>query len=86
MLFRSGVRWGARTIDLDILCYGELVSNDPNLTLPHPRLTERAFALVPLATLAPELRLAGRSVRELAGAVDRSGVRECQETKLPEHP
>ena len=81
-----GVRWGARTIDLDILCYGELVSNDPNLTLPHPRLTERAFALVPLATLAPELRLAGRSVRELAGAVDRSGVRECQETKLPEHP
>lgn len=80
-----GVRWGARTIDLDILCYGDLVSADPKLTLPHPRLTERAFALVPLATLAPELRLSGRSVRELADAIDRRGVRECPEIKMPKH-
>lgn len=70
------VRWGPRTLDIDILCYGDLVSAEPVLTLPHPRLAERAFVLVPLATLAPELRLGGKTVRELAAAADRAGVRE----------
>jgi 2-amino-4-hydroxy-6-hydroxymethyldihydropteridine diphosphokinase len=77
-----GVRWGARTIDLDILCYGERVSDDPKVTLPHPRLTQRAFALVPLAVLAPDLRIAGRTVRELAAASDARGVRESPETRI----
>lgn len=76
------VRWGPRTLDIDILCYGDLVSAEPTLTLPHPRLTERAFVLVPLATLAPGLTIRGKTVRELAAATDRTGVRECAEIRI----
>ena len=53
---RREVRWGARTLDLDLLLYGDQVSNDSALTLPHPRLQERHFVLLPLAEIAPELR------------------------------
>ena len=57
------VRWGPRTIDVDILLYGDRVLDDPKLTVPHPRLTERAFALVPLIEVAPGWRLPdGRSL------------------------
>lgn len=52
-------RWGARIIDLDLLLYGEQIINEPGLVVPHPRLTERAFVLVPLAEVAPEMRLPG---------------------------
>ena len=51
------VRWGPRTLDLDILLYGELQLGGPYLIIPHPRLRERAFVLYPLHDLAPELRL-----------------------------
>jgi len=51
----SGTRWGPRTIDLDLLLYDELILDDARLTLPHPRMHERAFVLQPLAELAPEL-------------------------------
>jgi 2-amino-4-hydroxy-6-hydroxymethyldihydropteridine diphosphokinase len=50
-----GERWGARTLDLDILLYGELVINTPDLTVPHIGLTERAFVLYPLYEIAPQL-------------------------------
>jgi len=56
------VRWGPRTIDVDILLYGDIHMATPELTLPHPRMLERAFVLVPLAEIAPDLRVAGRSV------------------------
>ena len=46
-------RWGPRVIDLDILAYDAIVIDEPELTIPHPRLTERAFALVPLAEIDP---------------------------------
>ena len=60
------VRWGARTLDLDILLYGNLVSADPRLTLPHPRLRERPFVIYPLYALAPNLILPdGTAVRDL---------------------
>ncbi|MDX9873673.1 MAG: 2-amino-4-hydroxy-6-hydroxymethyldihydropteridine diphosphokinase [Spongiibacteraceae bacterium] len=50
-------RWGARTLDLDLLLYDQQVIDEPDLTVPHPRLTERDFVLVPLAEIAPDLRL-----------------------------
>jgi 2-amino-4-hydroxy-6-hydroxymethyldihydropteridine diphosphokinase len=53
-------RWGPRTIDLDLLLYGDAVVDEPGLTLPHPRLHERRFALEPLAELAPDTVVPGR--------------------------
>jgi 2-amino-4-hydroxy-6-hydroxymethyldihydropteridine diphosphokinase len=59
-------RWGPRTIDLDLLLYGEETVDEPGLTVPHPRLAERQFVLEPLYELAPELALPdGRAVRKL---------------------
>jgi len=57
---RDGPRYGPRTIDLDLLLYGDLVVDEPGLQVPHPRLHERAFALEPLLDLDPELELPGR--------------------------
>jgi len=54
------VRNAPRTLDLDLLLYGEETSDDPRLTLPHPRLHERAFVLAPLAEIAPQLAIPGR--------------------------
>jgi 2-amino-4-hydroxy-6-hydroxymethyldihydropteridine diphosphokinase len=66
---RDGTRWGPRTIDLDLLVYGEEVVDEPGLRVPHPRLHERRFALEPLAELDPELVVprAGRVSQLLAG-------------------
>jgi 2-amino-4-hydroxy-6-hydroxymethyldihydropteridine diphosphokinase len=56
---RDGTRWGPRTIDLDLLLYGDHELDEPGLTIPHPRLGERRFALEPLAELDPELVIPG---------------------------
>jgi 2-amino-4-hydroxy-6-hydroxymethyldihydropteridine diphosphokinase len=56
----DGERWGPRTIDLDLLVYGAETVAEPGLTVPHPRLHERRFALEPLAELEPELDIPGR--------------------------
>lgn len=60
------VRWGPRTLDVDIITYGSLTSDDPTLTLPHPRAASRAFVLQPWAWMDPGARLDGRLVSELA--------------------
>jgi 2-amino-4-hydroxy-6-hydroxymethyldihydropteridine diphosphokinase len=67
-------RWGPRTIDIDILLFGGLTIDEPGLQVPHPRMKERAFVLLPLAEIAPELEIGGTRLSELLSAVDSSGV------------
>ncbi|HEX5694691.1 MAG TPA: 2-amino-4-hydroxy-6-hydroxymethyldihydropteridine diphosphokinase [Arenimonas sp.] len=68
-------RWGPRTLDLDLLVYGDQCLRLPDLELPHPRLQERAFVLVPLAQLAPGLVVPGQGrVDALLARVDATGI------------
>jgi 2-amino-4-hydroxy-6-hydroxymethyldihydropteridine diphosphokinase len=67
-------RWGPRIIDIDLLVYDDLVLNAPELTLPHPRLFERAFVLVPLAEIVPDRMIGGRRVRDAVRQVDGRGI------------
>ncbi len=69
---RDGSRWGPRTIDLDLLLYGGEVVEEPGLSVPHPRLGERRFALEPLAELDPSLEIPGAGeVSKLLAVLDR---------------
>lgn len=71
-----GERWGPRTLDLDLLVYGRVTSDDAELSLPHPRMQERNFVLLPLAEIAPHLHVPGRgSVLRLLAAVADGGPR-----------
>ncbi len=67
-------RNGPRTADIDIIAYDGLTLDEPNLTLPHPRLFERAFVLLPLAEIAGDCVIAGRRVDEAAQIVDAGGI------------
>jgi 2-amino-4-hydroxy-6-hydroxymethyldihydropteridine diphosphokinase len=67
-------RWGPRPIDLDLLAYDDVTLREPDLTLPHPRLFERAFVLVPLAEIGPDRLIAGIRVRDALARVDASGI------------
>ncbi len=60
------MRWGPRTVDLDILLYGEQTILEPELQVPHPRMTQRAFVMVPLADLNPGLDIDGQKAQLLA--------------------
>lgn len=70
-------RWGPRTLDLDLLLFEDRVLHVPNLQIPHPHLTERAFVLVPLAEIAPDWiePISGKAIAELLQTIDCSGVR-----------
>jgi len=67
-------RWGPRPVDIDLITYDDFAIDEPELTLPHPRLFARAFVLVPLAEIAPERLIAGRRVRDALAQLDTSGV------------
>ena len=67
-------RWGPRTCDIDILSYDDLTLDDPDLILPHPRMLERGFVLMPMAEIAPDQTIAGRPVREWLKTVDTAGI------------
>jgi len=73
----SSFQNGPRLIDIDILFFDDLVLDTPPLIIPHPRLHERAFVLVPLAEIAPDLihPVLGRTIRELLDEVDRSKIK-----------
>lgn len=67
-------RYGPRTIDLDILLYGDRDVREPDLQIPHPRMMQRAFVLVPLAEIAPDLLVGGVPIADALARMDRSGV------------
>jgi 2-amino-4-hydroxy-6-hydroxymethyldihydropteridine diphosphokinase len=67
-------RWGPRTLDLDLIAYDDVSIDKPELTLPHPRLFERAFVLVPLAEIAPDRVIAGRSVSAALAQLSTRGI------------
>ena len=69
-------RWGARTLDLDLLLFNDLILDSPTLQIPHPHLVERAFVLVPLAEIAADWiePVSGRTIADLVQTVDCSGV------------
>ncbi|OUC14507.1 MAG: 2-amino-4-hydroxy-6-hydroxymethyldihydropteridine diphosphokinase [Alkalinema sp. CACIAM 70d] len=79
-------RWGARTLDLDLLLFEDIILTTPTLELPHPRMHERAFVLVPLAEIAADWLnpVTGRSVAELLADIDCSGVEKWKNS--PDDP
>ena len=66
--------WGPRTLDLDLIAYDDVSVQKPELTLPHPRLFERAFVLVPLAEIVPDRLIAGRSVTAALAQLSTEGI------------
>ena len=76
-------RWGSRTLDVDVIAYDELVSDDPELTVPHPGAHERATVLVPWHDIAPEAELPGHGpIARLLDAADLTGVRRRDDLEL----
>lgn len=73
-------RWGPRTLDLDLIAYDDVVLQRPELTLPHPRLFERAFVLVPLVEIAPDRLIAGRSVKAALEGLSTEGIERLPDT------
>ncbi len=70
-------RWSARTLDLDVLLFDDVILNTPDLQIPHPRMLDRAFVLVPLAEIAPNWvePVTGVTIAQLAQRVDHSGIK-----------
>lgn len=70
------IRWGPRTIDIDILLYEDYESKDEKLTVPHPRMLERAFVIIPLAEIAPDLMISGQSLKKIAINIHNQEIRK----------
>ena len=73
-------RWGPRTLDLDLIAYDDVSLQKPELTLPHPRLFERAFVLVPLAEIAPDRVIGGIRVRDGLAPLSTQGIARLPDT------
>ncbi|WP_306119361.1 MULTISPECIES: 2-amino-4-hydroxy-6-hydroxymethyldihydropteridine diphosphokinase [unclassified Roseitalea] len=71
-------RWGPRTLDIDILVYGALTVTTDRLTIPHPRMFDRGFVLVPLADIAGDRVIAGHRIGDAADRIDRTGIVRTQ--------
>lgn len=76
-------RWGPRIIDIDILWYDDEVLTEPGLTIPHKEIFNRAFVLVPLEEIRPDLVLGGRRIGDAVAAIDRAGIERIQEPWTP---
>lgn len=74
-------RWGPRTIDIDVLTYGDVEQDTQPLQLPHPRMTERAFVLMPLADIAPDLMIKGKPVSFWLALVNADGITVADENR-----
>jgi 2-amino-4-hydroxy-6-hydroxymethyldihydropteridine diphosphokinase len=74
-------RWGPRTLDIDLIAYDDVALNDADLVLPHPRLFERAFVLVPLNDIASDRSIAGVRVKDALARIDATGIE-----RLPPRP
>lgn len=74
-------RWGPRPVDIDLLAYDDMILQEPHLTLPHPRLFERAFVLVPLNEIVPGRVIAGRNIKDALAKLDDRGIE-----RLPPQP
>lgn len=72
-------RWGPRVIDIDLLVHGDRHIDEDGLVIPHPRMLERAFVLVPLAEIAPALELDGLAMRERLAQLDLNGIERLEE-------
>lgn len=78
---RDGTRWGVRTLDLDLLMFGDSVIDTPTLTVPHAGIAERSFVLYPLYDLAPELVIPGHGlITELMSQCRQFGIRRLDST------
>lgn len=77
---RAGAtRWGPRPIDIDVLTYGDETIQTATLIVPHPRMTDRGFVLLPLGEIAPDIMVDGRTIAEWAAKIDATGIERIGE-------
>jgi 2-amino-4-hydroxy-6-hydroxymethyldihydropteridine diphosphokinase len=74
-------RWGPRTLDIDVLTYGDVIQDARRLELPHPRMTDRGFVLMPLADIAPGLLVRGRAVSDWLDDAEVTGIEVADESR-----
>jgi 2-amino-4-hydroxy-6-hydroxymethyldihydropteridine diphosphokinase len=79
-------KWGPRTIDIDLLVYDDVQIASGDLVLPHPHIAERAFVLQPLAEIAPDLEIGGRTVAAMLRELDATGIERLPNQDTPHSP